>query len=45
MRLGLRGQGSQRDGEVETDPRYDALRQQLTDHDRRLHALEDDVAR
>lgn len=44
VRLGLRGQGSQGDAEVETDPRYDALREQLIDHDRRLHALEDEVA-
>jgi hypothetical protein len=45
VRLGLRGQGSQSDAEVETDPQYDALREQLIDHDRRLHALEDEVAR
>jgi uncharacterized protein involved in exopolysaccharide biosynthesis len=45
VRLGLRGQGSQSDAEVETDPQYDALREQLIDHDRRLRALEDDVTR
>jgi mobilization protein NikA len=45
VRLGLRGQGSQSDAEVETDPQYDALREQLIDHDRRLHALEDEAAR
>jgi hypothetical protein len=45
VRLGLRGQGSQSDAEVETDPQYDALREQLIDHERRLHALEDEVAR
>jgi hypothetical protein len=45
VRLGLRGQGSQSDGEVQTDPGYEALREQLVDHDQRLQALEDDVAR
>jgi hypothetical protein len=40
VRLGLRGQGSQSDAVVETDPQYDDLREQLIDHDRRLHALE-----
>ena len=45
VRLGLRGQGSQSDAEVETDHGYDALREQLIEHDRRLHALEDEVAR
>jgi hypothetical protein len=45
VRLGLRGQGSESDAEVETDPGYGALREQLIDHDRRLHALEEDVAR
>jgi hypothetical protein len=44
VRLGLRGQGSQSDGEVEIDPQYEALREQLVDHDRRLRALEDDHA-
>jgi hypothetical protein len=45
VRLGLRGQGSHNEGEVETDPQYDALREQLIDHDRRLRDLEDDLAR
>jgi hypothetical protein len=45
VRLGLRGQGSHSDAEVETDPQYDALREQVIDHDRRLQALEDEVAR
>ena len=45
VRLGLRGQGSGSDAEVESDPQYDALREQLADHDRRLHALEDELAR
>jgi hypothetical protein len=39
VRLGLRGQGG--DDEVEIDPRYEELRVQLIEHDRRLHALED----
>ena len=43
VRLGLRGQGSQSDADA--DPQYGALREQLIDHDRRLHALEDQVAR
>ena len=45
VRLGLRGQGSQSDSEPEQDPKYEALREQLIDHDRRLRALEDEVAR
>ncbi len=45
VRLGLRGHGSQRDDEVQIDPENEALRKQLLEHDRRLHALEDDYAR
>ena len=45
VRLGLRGHGSQRDDEVQIDSEYEALRDQLVEHDRRLHALEDDYAR
>ena len=40
VRLGLRGQGSQND-EVLIEPGDDTVRDQLLDHDRRLHALED----
>jgi len=45
VRLGLRGHGSQRDDEVQIDPEYEALREQLVEHERRLRALEDDYAR
>lgn len=45
VRLGLRGQGSQGDGDVQIDPHYEALQEQVVDHDRRLRALEDDYAR
>lgn len=45
VRLGLRGHGSQRDDEVQIEPEYEALREQLVEHDRRLRALEDDYAR
>ena len=45
VRLGLRGQGSESDAEVQSDSHDEALREQLADHDRRLHALEDDYAR
>jgi hypothetical protein len=41
VRLGLRGQGPEGDADVQTD----ALREQLVDHERRLHALEEDHAR
>jgi hypothetical protein len=41
VRLGLRGQGSESEDELELDPRYEALRAQLADHDRRLRRLED----
>ena len=44
VRLGLRGQGSQGDDDVQISPQYEALREQLADHDRRLRALEDDHA-
>jgi hypothetical protein len=45
VRLGLRGEGSQDDAEVESDSQDEGLRDQLADHDRRLHVLEDDSAR
>jgi hypothetical protein len=45
VRLGLRGQGSQGDADVQAAPRNEALREQLVDHERRLQALEDDSAR
>lgn len=45
VRLGLRGQGSQSDAEVTIDHEGGALQEQLLDHERRLHALEDDSAR
>jgi hypothetical protein len=45
VRLGLRGQGSQGDADVQVAPQYAALQEQLVDHDRRLRALEDDSAR
>ena len=41
VRLGLRGQGSADEGELEVDPKYEAIRLQLADQDRRLDALED----
>jgi hypothetical protein len=44
VRLGLRGQGSQ-DDDVRIEPGEETLRDQLLDHDRRLHALEDENAR
>jgi hypothetical protein len=41
VRLGLRGQGAETDGdEIADEPRYGALRDQLLEHDRRLDALE-----
>ena len=45
VRLGLRGQGSQGDPDVQVAPQYEALQEQLVDHERRLHALEDESAR
>jgi hypothetical protein len=45
VRLGLRGQGSQADADVQVAPQHAALQEQLVDHDRRLRALEDDSAR
>jgi hypothetical protein len=45
VRLGLRGQGSQGDADVQVAPQHAALQEQLVDHDRRLRALEDDSAR
>ena len=41
VRLGLRGQGSQGDADVQVAPQYEALQEQLVDHERRLRALED----
>ena len=45
VRLGLRGQGSADEDELDVDPQYEAIRVQLADHDRRLNALEDRVPR
>ena len=45
VRLGLRGQGSEDDAAVEVESQDATLREQLVDHERRLHALEDDYAR
>jgi hypothetical protein len=45
VRLGLRGQGSQGGADVQLAPQYEELREQLAEHERRLHALEDDSAR
>jgi hypothetical protein len=45
VRLGLRGQGSQGDADVQVASQYEALQEQIVDHERRLHALEDDSAR
>jgi hypothetical protein len=45
VRLGLRGQGSQADDEIEIVPAADALREQLADHEQRLHVLEEGFAR
>jgi hypothetical protein len=45
VRLGLRAQGSESDGEVQNDGQNQALQEQLVDHERRLRALEDDHAR
>ena len=45
VRLGLHGHGSQSDDEVQIDPGYKELREQLVEHDRRLHILEGDYAR
>jgi hypothetical protein len=46
IRLGLRGQGSQGDVDVEIDPQLEqALQDQMADHERRLQALEADYDR
>ena len=45
VRLGLRGQGSEGDADAQTDGQDETVREQLVDHERRLHALEDDHAR
>lgn len=45
VRLGLRGQGSRGDADLQAASRYEALQEQLVDHERRLQALEDDSAR
>ena len=43
IRLGLRGQGSSTDSDIEIDPQHEqALQDQLADHERRLQALEAD---
>ena len=45
VRLGLRGQGSQTDSDIEIDPAQgQALHDQIADHERRLQALEADHA-
>jgi hypothetical protein len=41
VRLGLRGQGSETDGDIQIDPQHEqTLKDQLADHERRLRALE-----
>ena len=45
VRLGLRGEGSEADAEIRDDAHDEGTRDQLADHDRRLHVLEDDSAR
>ena len=45
VRLGLRGQGSETDAAVQIESEDGTLREQVVDHERRLHALEDDYAR
>ena len=46
VRLGLRGQGSRDDIDIEIDAQHEqALREQIADHERRLQALEADHAR
>jgi hypothetical protein len=45
VRLGLRGQGSQDDAEVLIDAAGATPGELFADHDRRLRALEDDLAR
>jgi hypothetical protein len=41
VRLGLRGQGSEGDVDIEVDAQHEeALRELLADHERRLQALE-----
>jgi hypothetical protein len=46
VRLGLRAQGSH-GGELDVDPQDEQslLREQIVDHERRLHTLEEDSAR
>jgi hypothetical protein len=46
VRLGLQGQGSH-SGELAVDPEHEQslLREQIVDHEQRLHALEEDAAR
>jgi hypothetical protein len=45
VRLGLRGQGSESDAGVQIESEDETLREQLVDHERRLHVLEDEFAR
>jgi hypothetical protein len=41
VRLGLRGQGSHTDSDIEIDPQHEqGLQDRLADHERRLQALE-----
>ena len=43
VRLGLRGEGSETDSDIEIDAEHErALQDQLADHERRLRALEGD---
>ena len=43
VRLGLRGEGSYTDSDIEIDAEHErALQDQLADHERRLRALEGD---
>jgi hypothetical protein len=45
VRLGLRGQGSEGDVDIEIDPLHErALQDQIADHERRLQVLEADHA-
>ena len=46
VRLGLRGHGSEADGDGQIDPQHEAaLQERVADHERRLRALEaDDVS-
>jgi hypothetical protein len=46
VRLGLRGQGPEGDGDIDVDPQHEkGLRDQILDHEQRLRALEDESGR